>query len=769
MLQRLVFATLFFFMAGAALAEEKSSAAISAERLREHISFLASDELAGREGGEPGHDVAADYIADRFRDLDLKPAGDNGTYYHHVPMTLGAAFGKVQGAVVTTRSGAETKWLPGSDVVPLGYGDAETVEAPGVFVGYGITATDEDKKSGITYDDYAGVDAKGKIAIVLRYVPREGRGDAPFGGRQGAHAHLFTKIRNARDHGAAGVILVSPPEPDAPAAPRGVGGNDLYAIAHGALPRQPLLPALVASREVLQEILQDCGTDLKSLVKQIDENLTPRSFDLAGTKLRFSTMPRTVVLRNVVAKLDGKDEALGRESIVIGAHYDHIGRFGGPAARREGRIYNGADDNASGVAGVLELARTFATQGSAPGRSLLFICFAGEELGFVGSHAWVDARRRFVVREETPRLPAPGTSSSADVGRFLAGTIVESMGEIVDGAIEVESWKTREKGWVRPSALEHISGPEPLFRIAAMVNLDMIGRATDQAPVSALDAGSSVGFQQLLEEISKTTGVPVRIGKGKADGSDHVQFRRHGIPVLFFFTGVHPQYHTPDDETSTINFEGERAVLELVRACVARLSADPARPPFNKEQLADTPRQRRRPRLGIEPDPGYAGEGVRVSRVLAGTPAAAAQMQAGDVIISLGEKPVRRFEDLLAALREAAESGVPVKVRRGDKEETLTVCFAAPQGDAGVLFGSLPEFSFPGPGVKFRDIQKDTPADKAGVKAGDILLRWNQEDVEDIEHWTVLLSRQKPGEEVLIRVRRGNGLLEFKVRLEARA
>jgi hypothetical protein len=192
--------------------EDPHRESIRADRIREHVAFLASDELSGRDSGEPGLEVAAEYIANQFRAFGLAPAGDGGTYFQQFTIPFGADFGRVIGAVVLDSNGGETKLAPGVQVVPFGYGEGgNVVEAPVTFAGYGVTAGEEERKAGLSYDDYAGIDVKGRVVIILRYLPGGDKG--PFGDRKNPRARLVSKLRNARDHGAAAAVLVAYPGP----------------------------------------------------------------------------------------------------------------------------------------------------------------------------------------------------------------------------------------------------------------------------------------------------------------------------------------------------------------------------------------------------------------------------------------------------------------------------------------------------------------------------------------------------------------------------
>ncbi len=744
--------------------EDPPREAIRADRIREHVAFLASDELSGRDSGEPGLEVAAEYIANQFRAFGLAPAGDGGTYFQQFTIPFGADFGRVIGAVVLDSNGGETQLAPGVQVVPFGYGEGgNIVEAPVTFAGYGVTAREEERKAGLSYDDYAGIDVKGKAVIILRYLPGGDKG--PFGDRKNPGARLVSKLRNARDHGAAAAILVAYPGPGSGESP---AEGDLRGIAHRAAPRQPTLPAILARPEAVDDMLARTGRDLESLVQRIDGSSSPCSFEVPGVRVRLDTAPGHRTLRNVSARIAGAAGTLEHEAIVVGAHYDHIGRFGNQVAPKHlGSIHNGADDNASGTAGLLELARVFAKSGGAPGRAVVFVCFSGEEIGLLGSRAWLDARRRYRVLAETPCFAGAG---GREAGSFGQGTLLEALGGSSSGRIEVKSLATGASGWVRAESLEQVSGPEAPHRIAAMVNLDMVGRAKQDSAVSIIGSDTSPQFPSLVEGISKTTSIPLQVNeKGLVGGgSDHASFIARGIPALFFFTGMHPQYNTPADDTETLNYEGERRVLEVARGLIEALARMPERPTFNAS-VARSSGGHGKLILGVLLDSDYAGGGARVQGTSSDTPAARAGIKEGDVIVAVRDKPIRAPQDLIAALEDLPEDEeVPFKLQRGGKMEVVKVIFPARRGGFRVSFGSVPDYGFAGRGVRFEGIRDGSPAAKAGVMTGDVLVRWGDKEVEDVEQWTALLGAHKPGDEVTIEVRRGDAKLQLKVKLEAR-
>ncbi len=738
---------------------------ISAEKIHEHVQFLAADELSGRDSGEPGLEVAAEYLANQLRSYGLEPAGDAGTYFHQFTVAFGASLGHGGGATVVDSSGVETRLQPGAQIVAFGYSESGPVDAPIVFAGYGVKTGDDEKRDGFVYDDFSGIDVKGKAVIVLRFLPRIGKGFA--GGRRNPLASLTTKLRMARERGAAAVILVTPPIGDAVTAAE----RDLRGVAHRASPRQPTVPSIVAEAGVVDDILARTGKDLASIVRRIDETLEPTSFDVPGLRIRFETVPRTLTLRNVVARLPGTGD-LAREAIVVGGHYDHIGRFGNQVAQENlGQIHNGADDNASGAAGMLELARVFAKGGRSPGRTIVFMGFSGEELGLFGSKAWLEAPRRYRVREAAPFYLK---GENREAGVFGPGTLVESTGAVKiagerKGFADVRSLQTGAAGWVNPLLLERISGPEAPHEIAAMVNMDMIGHGKGDAPVSLFGIDGSPELENLAAAVRESTKIELATkGKGPSGGgSDHESFVAKGIPSLFFFTGMHKRYNTPDDDTATLDYSGEQRVLEVARASVLWLARTPGRPSLGGSKTPQAANPHGKLELGVVVDSDFS-TGAKVSKAEDDSPAQKAGILAGDLIVSVQEKAIRQAADWDSALEEAAGAQeLDLKVQRAGKEIAVKVTMPERRG-FGVSFGSVPDYGFSGRGVRFEDIRDGTPAQKSGVKPGDVLLRWAGKEVDDVEQRTALLSRNKPGDEVLIQVDRSGAKLDLKVKLEAR-
>jgi len=754
----LITCSLASWSVNSALADELAP---DAAKIRDHVTYLSSDDLAGRDSGEPGLEVAAEYIARFYAEYGLEPAGDNGSYFQHFTIPQGACFVQDAGAVIEFEEGGSVSWTPDSEVAAFGFTDGKTIEAPLAFVGYGITTNEREKSRGLDYDDYAGLDVKGKVVIILRYTPRYSGSENPFGGRRSRHAPFTAKIDNARKHGAVGVIFVTP---------TGRPDQDCYGVVHRAAPRQPTMPALYARRAGIDHLLRRSGETVGRLVKKIDAELKPSSFELKGSKIRFATARRHLLLRNVAGKLPGSDPKLAAETIVIGGHYDHIGRFGNQVAEKNlGKIHNGADDNASGTAGIIELARLL-SGGKRPRRSFVFVAFSGEEIGLFGSRHWVNAERYFTTTEATTALesaPNPHGSGKGATLLWEAGTLLQATGSFQWDHFQVKT-SGGESGWVKTTDLKQVEGPTPLHSVVAMINLDMIGRGKDGGAVTVLGAHSSAAFPPMLEKISKDIGLPIKLNKGLGGGgSDHANFVRRKVPVVFFFTGMHGQYNTPEDDIGTVNIPFEARILNMAWKTSLGLAAAKGRPPFAQGSASGSGANPDRPVLGIIIDPDHEG-GVKINEVVEDSVAEKGKLEVGDVIIAFGDTRVKALADLQKALEARPQGKIKLKVVRGGAEKDAEVEFPSRQGGFRVSFGSVPDYGYGEKGVRFEDIRPSTPAAAAGVKPGDVLVRWAGKEVRDVQHWTELLGGHKPGDKVEIEVRREKKTVKMTVLLKAR-
>jgi len=346
----------------------------SAEWLVEQIRILSAPEMEGRGSGTVGATRAADHIGRAFAQAGLRPGGDTGTFFQAFTVPTGLALGPRNTLDVAVPGGGPLAL--GRDFTPLAISADGAATGEVVFVGYGITATP------LGWDDYAGIDVSGKLVLAMTGDPGSADATSPFRRPEAYHfrerAH---KVINARQHGASGILLVTYPAESSETLPPLSGTT------------QPLgIVATFVTRRVTDLALHPAGTTLRDLAAAIDRARQPQSRALAGVRaqVEVSLVRQRGTTANVIGLLPGTDPRLKDEAIVVGAHYDHLGRGGegSLAPEQAGAIHHGADDNGSGMAAVLGLARAFATAGGAQ-RTLVFIAFSGEEMGLLGSAHYV--------------------------------------------------------------------------------------------------------------------------------------------------------------------------------------------------------------------------------------------------------------------------------------------------------------------------------------------------------------------------------------------
>ena len=394
-----------------------ATAPIAPEALLAHIRFLASDDLQGRGNGSVGLEQAADYIAEQFDAAGLRPGGPDGEWFQPFELTAGLTIGDGNSLVVRT-GGRSVSLSLGEAYYPLAASPTNETsstrmdlkDVPVVFAGYGISAPDFD------YDDYAGLDVAGRVVLIFSHEPQENQRDSRLNGARPLRVTtLNNKARAARSRGALALLVVS--DPSHPVDQANYGAFAIHADAE-----DHQIPVLRIRREQVAPLLQTW--DLDGVAAIIERDLIPRSRVLTGATIDYAqrlSLNRRIV-RNVVGVLDGSDSARDQEAVVLGAHYDHVGLGGrfSSAPERAGEIHNGADDNASGIAALIEIARSAATDRSRFPRSLVVVAFAGEERGLLGSRHYTSA----------PAIPLDNTVTMLNldmIGRSLGGVELGGM------------------------------------------------------------------------------------------------------------------------------------------------------------------------------------------------------------------------------------------------------------------------------------------------------------------------------------------------------
>jgi aminopeptidase YwaD len=569
----------------------------SAAKLQQHVSYLASDALDGRRTGTAGANDAARYIAGEFARLGLRPATSGpptrrgsqvmARYLQQFPYVSGVELGKGnQFAIGPTKLTLAEEWTP------LGYSTNANVTGSLVFVGFGIKAAE------LNYDDYAGLPISGNIAVALPGTPD---GDNPHG-RFIRYVDVQWKAIAARDAGAKALVVIS--------GAANFKEERLARLQYDNMAGNVGLPILVVSQQALAKLAPELSfpelTRLATAKQQSTVKAIPGPFSLTTDVVR-----KEVPAYNVVGVLEGSDPVAKKEVIVIGAHYDHLGRGGsGSLAQRTGEIHHGADDNASGTAGMLELARLFTSQRPRPKRTIVFIGFGGEEEGLLGSNYYVNH---------------PFT---------------------------------------------------PLTNTVAMINMDMIGRMKDRKLVIG-GVGTAKEWRDIIAKgtADANRSFSLTLNEDGYGPSDHSSFYGKQVPVLFFWTGTHADYHKPSDTFDKINYTDEARILDLVAYIVRDVDNTEKRLTYTTAKTEATPRTGGfRVYLGTIPNYAESNDGLLIDGVRDDSPAAKAGLKPGDRIVKIGTRDIKNVYDYTYALGEmkAGEEYV-IEVVRGTDRLSLKI------------------------------------------------------------------------------------------------
>jgi len=559
--------------------------AINESHIRKDVEFLASDAMKGRMTGTPEARKAAEYIAAEFKNAGLQIPPGQKSPFEQFEFISGITLGSTNTLAVEAGN-SKKDYAVRTDFIPAGFSeDGSLSKVPVIFAGYGIRAPD------LKYDNYEGLDVKGKIVVVYRFGPE---GDDPKSAYS-TYYPLRYKGMIARDLGAAALLIVSETNED----------DELLALRRDSSFGTSGIPILSVKRSLIQDWLKMAGLNFPDT----SNPHATTGFDLPGIQVSLTSQ--------LIREKSESDNVLGwlpagkptDETIVIGAHYDHLGLgMEGSLAPKWGVVHNGADDNASGVAGVLELARVFAKRRNEIKCNILFMAFGGEELGVLGS------------------------------SYFVKHPII------------------------------------PLTNIVSMLNMDMIGRLRDEKLVVG-GTGTSPQWNPILDNANQY-GLKITKNEDGYGPSDHSMFYSKDIPVLFFFTGAHAQYHKPEDDANLIEYKGMVTVLNYVSRITEEIMDLPARPKFTRvnsksEQIAAAGF---RVYLGTIPDYSEEVKGVKLTGVRDGSPAEKAGIQAGDIIVEFAGKKIENIYDYTYALQEHKPGEVvTVVVLRSDQRVSLEV------------------------------------------------------------------------------------------------
>lgn len=526
--------------------------------LKKHITTLASDEFGGREPGTKGEVLAYNYIIKQYKEIGLAPKGTEG-YLQPFSFTKRMFADPSCSLIVDGKS-----FKLGADFFPLGYSANSSANGISVNVGYGISIPK------LEYNDYKDLkDLKNKIFIIELSTPdKAGPHSKYIDG-----ADIRTKIDTAIAKGAAAVIFVnSDPEfknPEQEYSNR-INASTIPVIFVTGDAKDALLKA-GAKVEVKSGLLKEEGTG-----------------------------------HNVIGFIDNGSAY----TIIIGAHYDHLGMGGHESLfRGEPQVHNGADDNASGIAALIEIARALKNGGS-KSNNYLIMAYSGEEKGLLGSGYFV----------KHPTLA--------------------------------------------------------LDKMNYMINMDMVGRLKREDPTLLINGVGTSDAWKITFNYIKIDSLKIKTTESGIGPSDHTSFYLKDIPVLHFFSGTHSDYHKPSDDEELINYEGEERIIQFILQLISKLD-DKGKLNFKKtkdESNDDAPLFK--VTLGVVPDYGFEGQGMRIDGITEGKPAAKAGLKAGDIVIQIGDHKVVDMMSYMKALGKFSKGEkAMVLIKRGTEEKSIEVEF----------------------------------------------------------------------------------------------
>ncbi len=529
---------LLFLVSTVSAQKLKKDDRLTLANLKKHISYLADDKLEGRRAGSAGEKLAMEYISGQFRALGVLPKGTNG-FYQAFEINEGKQIG--EGTLFSIN---DASLKPGTEFFPLIFSAQKKIEAAPA-----IALQEPDMP----------------WFIDLKDILEENKSNPHFD----LADYIKNNSKKAYDKGATAVILYN------------TGALD-DKLAFNPKDRAEALPipVIYVSKDAAKKYFHDETATL-------------------NLKLNVEITDKKREGHNVVGYIDNN----AATTVVLGAHFDHLG-YGedGNSMLRTGEklIHNGADDNASGTAALIELARILKS-GKAKNSNYLFIAFSGEELGLYGSKYFTD-----------------------------------------NPTIDLKS-------------------------VNYMINMDMIGRLNDSTRALAVGGfGTSPQWASVINVNEKKLPFAIKIDSSGSGPSDHTSFYRKDIPVLFFFTGQHRDYHRPSDDADRINYVGELAIINYINSVINNLAKQNQRLAFTKTRETQVSVSSFKVTMGIMPDYTYSGVGVRADGVTDGRPASKAGLKAGDVIVQLGDHAISSVETYMQALNKFNKGDkTKVKYKRG--------------------------------------------------------------------------------------------------------
>lgn len=533
---------------------------VSVVNLKNYIGYLASDELEGRLAGSMGGEKTQKFFESKFKELELLPLNELNGYLQTFSFTSKVSLDTGNELFIDLNAGNKIKLIPEKDFIPASFSEDcffENLEV--VFCGYGIKSQNPQR------NDYEGADVKGKVVLVLRNGPDGDDPKSPF-------APFYSsryKATVAREMGAKAIIIVSQEDKS----------DELPKMRSGAVAGSSSMVVISMKRDFLKKIFEVKGKKIPTSEEL--KNFSSVQLSKVKISLNIKLKREKATAANVVGLL--KSTSPSDEYVVIGAHWDHLGRgIEGSLSQKWGEVHYGADDNGSGSAGILELVRLL-KEDKVRKRNILFVAFGAEELGGLGSVHFVK------------------------------------------------------------------NSPVPLSKIVAMINLDMIGRFKEKLIVDG--SGTAKEWKNLLEECNSEK-ISLSLHESGYGASDHTSFYTQNIPVLFFFTGAHSDYHLPSDTADKINYEGEAKILDYVKRVALKIVNLDKKPTYLETKGNTGDRAAFNVYVGTVPDFTEEGKGFRILSVRPDSPAEKAGLKSGDLIISLGGKKIENIYDYTYVLQE---------------------------------------------------------------------------------------------------------------------
>ena len=501
---------------------------ISRNDLEAHLSFLASDVTEGRATGEPGLAIAGEYIASQFRRIGLTPLVNNNSFFQRYELVKTKMGNENHLALLLDYGSSSVKesfqYEEDFFVSPRGLTGNIEIQAPIVYAGYGIAAKE------YNYNDYSGISVENCVVLILDGEPDLDNPNRFNGSLDTRYADIREKLSQAKTNGASAILIAANPKSDELFTDKVKRWKKWLRRESMSLPTsEPNVPVLTISQTTADKILAETGKTLRDLQIELESEGKSNSRPISNSyiRLNINLKKESIVSNNVAGYFPGNDPFIGHETIVISAHYDHVGK------NAEGEIYYGADDNGSGTSALMEIAEAITKNNTTPRRGFLFLAVSGEERGLLGSKYYV----------KRPLIP-------------LSNTVAD-------------------------------------------LNIDMIGR---NASDSVYIIGSNMISQDLHEineyAANQIDNMFLNYRYNSKDDperfyyrSDHYNFAQFGIPIVFYFAGIHDDYHKPTDTIEKIDFQKLEKVSRLVYLTGWSVANNDTRPRKNAGELPTLPDQ----------------------------------------------------------------------------------------------------------------------------------------------------------------------------------